>query len=188
VAKWHHRVDAVSVCMSGSICLPAWLPPSVHLPAPAPARRFACLPVAQGLASAASMGSMDLEALSCGIGSARSPLGPGLAAGSEADPLATVSLASQASFSSAHVESGALPGGPSDGPREPRRRKWASLRHVNGVAVYQEDEDPDGEGGALMVSAIVRSTPKAAFKVLLCRPSVCLSVCLSMCSSRPPSL
>jgi hypothetical protein len=45
--------------------------------------------------------------------------------------------------------------------------KWASLRHVNGVSVYQEDEGPNGQGGAFMVSAIVRTSPQAVFKVRL---------------------
>jgi hypothetical protein len=43
--------------------------------------------------------------------------------------------------------------------------KWASLRHVNGVSVYQEEEGPNGQGGAFMVSAIVRTSPQAVFKV-----------------------
>ena len=45
------------------------------------------------------------------------------------------------------------------------KRRWANLRHVNGVAVYQEDAEQSGEGGAFMVSAVVRSTPKACFQV-----------------------
>ncbi|KAK9836134.1 hypothetical protein WJX81_004188 [Elliptochloris bilobata] len=47
------------------------------------------------------------------------------------------------------------------------KRKWASFRHVNGVAVYQEAEGLEGQGGAIMVSAAVRSTPSAAFHALL---------------------
>ena len=39
------------------------------------------------------------------------------------------------------------------------------LRHVNGVAVYQEHAEQSGAGGAFMVSAVVRATPKACFKV-----------------------
>lgn len=31
--------------------------------------------------------------------------------------------------------------------------------------VYQEAEGPEGQGGAIMVSAVVRSTPSAAFHV-----------------------
>lgn len=44
-------------------------------------------------------------------------------------------------------------------------RAWQSVRHVNGVAVYAEEEGLDGEGGALMVSAIVRSSPQECFEV-----------------------
>lgn len=45
------------------------------------------------------------------------------------------------------------------------KRRWASLRHVNGVAVYQEHAEQSGEGGAFMVSAVVRATPKSCFQV-----------------------
>ena len=45
------------------------------------------------------------------------------------------------------------------------KRRWANLRHVNGVAVYQEHAEQSDSGGAFMVSAVVRSTPKACFKV-----------------------
>lgn len=44
-------------------------------------------------------------------------------------------------------------------------RQWQSVRHVNGVAVYAEEEDGDGDGGALMVSAVVRSSPQECFDV-----------------------
>lgn len=44
-------------------------------------------------------------------------------------------------------------------------RQWQSVRHVNGVAVYAEEEGPDGDGGALMVSAVVRSSPQECFDV-----------------------
>ena len=46
-----------------------------------------------------------------------------------------------------------------------KKGRWANLRHVNGVAVYQEHAEQSGEGGAFMVSAVVRATPKACFKV-----------------------
>ena len=45
------------------------------------------------------------------------------------------------------------------------KSRWANLRHVNGVAVYQEHAEQSGDGGAFMVSAVVRATPKACFKV-----------------------
>ena len=45
------------------------------------------------------------------------------------------------------------------------KRRWANLRHVNGVAVYQEHAEQSGEGGAFMVSAVVRATPKSCFQV-----------------------
>ncbi|KAI7837930.1 hypothetical protein COHA_008236 [Chlorella ohadii] len=48
-------------------------------------------------------------------------------------------------------------------------RTWQSVRHVNGVAVYAEEEGADGEGGALMVSAVVRSSPQECFEVLMTR-------------------
>lgn len=48
------------------------------------------------------------------------------------------------------------------------KRRWANLRHVNGVAVYQEHAEQSGAGGAFMVSAVVRATPKACFKVGPC--------------------
>ncbi|PRW45250.1 ENHANCED DISEASE RESISTANCE 2 isoform X2 isoform B [Chlorella sorokiniana] len=48
-------------------------------------------------------------------------------------------------------------------------RTWQSVRHVNGVAVYAEEEGGDGEGGALMVSAVVRSSPQECFEVLMTR-------------------
>eukprot|EP00891_Asterochloris_glomerata_P006240 jgi/Astpho2/6240/fgenesh1_pg.00088_%23_51_t len=57
--------------------------------------------------------------------------------------------------------------GPQVGPIHQPKRKWASLRHVNGVAVYQEEAGPHGEGGAFMISAVVRSTPRACAKALL---------------------
>eukprot|EP00884_Botryococcus_braunii_P002944 jgi/Botrbrau1/12650/Bobra.67_1s0016.1 len=46
-------------------------------------------------------------------------------------------------------------------------KSWASLRRVNGVSVYQEEEGPGGQGGAYMVSTIVRSAPASVFKTLL---------------------
>ena len=49
------------------------------------------------------------------------------------------------------------------------KRRWANLRHVNGVAVYQEHAEQSGAGGAFMVSAVVRATPKACFKVSAAR-------------------
>lgn len=33
--------------------------------------------------------------------------------------------------------------------------KWVSVRRVNGVAIYHEDEGPDN-GGSYMVSCIIR--------------------------------
>ncbi|DBA89089.1 hypothetical protein WJX77_009682 [Trebouxia sp. C0004] len=49
------------------------------------------------------------------------------------------------------------------------KRRWANLRHVNGVAVYQEHAEQSGEGGAFMVSAVVRATPKSCFQALMDR-------------------
>ena len=58
--------------------------------------------------------------------------------------------------------------GPEEGPP-----KWASLRHINGVTVYQEAGSGDQQG-AYMVSAAVCATPREVFSVptpsLSCRP------------------
>ena len=43
--------------------------------------------------------------------------------------------------------------------------KLASIRHVNGVAVYEEPSSSEQEPGAFMVSAVVRTTPREVFKV-----------------------
>lgn len=40
-----------------------------------------------------------------------------------------------------------------------------SVLHVNGIAVYVEEQDADGEGGAIMVSAIVRAPTADVFRV-----------------------
>jgi hypothetical protein len=67
---------------------------------------------------------------------------------------------------------------------EYRPRSWRSVHHENGVTVYAEEEGADGEGGAIMVSAVVRASPEETFKVglqpspvsstMLCRGSGCL--------------
>lgn len=44
-------------------------------------------------------------------------------------------------------------------------RSWHSVLHVNGVTVYGEEETEDGEGGAFMVSAVVRAPPDDTFTV-----------------------
>jgi len=41
------------------------------------------------------------------------------------------------------------------------KRSWQSLYHVNGVAVYAEDEGEHGGGGAVMASVVVRASPCA---------------------------
>jgi hypothetical protein len=53
----------------------------------------------------------------------------------------------------------AAPGG---GAR--RSRAWASVLHINGISVYVEEQDEEGEGGAVMVSAVVRAPPADVFK------------------------
>ncbi|KAI3426288.1 hypothetical protein D9Q98_008661 [Chlorella vulgaris] len=72
---------------------------------------------------------------------------------------------------SAAAPDGAAPAAaaPSKPQEEAERvlRQWQSVRHVNGVAVYAEEEDGDGDGGALMVSAVVRSSPQECFDVLM---------------------
>lgn len=47
-----------------------------------------------------------------------------------------------------------------------KHRSWASVLHINGVSVYLEEQDDDGDGGAVMVSAVVRAPPMDVFKVL----------------------
>ncbi len=47
------------------------------------------------------------------------------------------------------------------------KRSWQSIYHVNGVAVYAEDEGEQGEGGAVMASVVVRAPPRACFQVLM---------------------
>lgn len=49
-------------------------------------------------------------------------------------------------------------------------RSWRSLFHTNGVTVYEEEEGDDGEGGAFMVSCVVRATPKDTFKGIMQLP------------------
>lgn len=52
-------------------------------------------------------------------------------------------------------------------PTERRRsRAWASVLHMNGISVYAEEQDEDGEGGAIMVSSVVRAPPRDVFKVM----------------------
>jgi len=48
----------------------------------------------------------------------------------------------------------------------PCRVRWCSFWHVNGVAVFREETDANGGGGAMMVSSIVRASPKSVYKVL----------------------
>jgi hypothetical protein len=53
---------------------------------------------------------------------------------------------------------------PSEGHRH---RGWSSVLHINGISVYAEEQDEDGEGGAIMVSAVVRAPPMDVFKSLV---------------------
>ena len=52
-------------------------------------------------------------------------------------------------------------------PSVPSRkiRAWASVLHINGISVYMEEQDENGEGGAVMVSAVVRAPPVDVFRV-----------------------
>jgi Protein ENHANCED DISEASE RESISTANCE 2, C-terminal/START domain len=56
-----------------------------------------------------------------------------------------------------------------DGPTPPPRkiRAWASVMHINGISVYVEEQDEAGEGGAVMVSAVVRAPPVDVFRSLV---------------------
>lgn len=50
-------------------------------------------------------------------------------------------------------------------PKRVQRRKWSTLKHVNGVAVYMEEAGDDGTGGAIMASLVVRAAPRDVFTV-----------------------
>lgn len=50
-------------------------------------------------------------------------------------------------------------------PKRLQRRKWSTLKHVNGVAVYMEESGEDGTGGAIMASLVVRAPPRDVFTV-----------------------
>ena len=54
-------------------------------------------------------------------------------------------------------------------PTTPSRkiRAWASVLHINGISVYTEEQDENGEGGAVMVSAVVRAPPVDCFRSLV---------------------
>lgn len=47
-----------------------------------------------------------------------------------------------------------------------RTRAWASVLHINGISVYVEEQDKTGDGGAIMVSAVVHAPPSDVFKVI----------------------
>ena len=46
-------------------------------------------------------------------------------------------------------------------------RSWQSVHHINGVAVYAEEEGDDGEGSAVMASVVVRAPPRSCFHALM---------------------
>ncbi|KAL4514332.1 hypothetical protein Ndes2526B_g03998 [Nannochloris sp. 'desiccata'] len=53
-------------------------------------------------------------------------------------------------------------------PPPPRKiRAWASVMHINGISVYVEEQDEAKEGGAVMVSAVVRAPPVDVFRSLV---------------------
>lgn len=52
-----------------------------------------------------------------------------------------------------------------------------SILHVNGCQVFLEDTDEEGEGGAIMVSAVVRAPPTDIFKQVPVG-RVCVCVCV----------
>ncbi|KFM23600.1 hypothetical protein F751_2859 [Auxenochlorella protothecoides] len=54
-----------------------------------------------------------------------------------------------------------------DSTARPRPRSWASVMHINGVALFVEDSDADGSGGAIMVSAVVKAPPHDVFRHLV---------------------
>ena len=119
---------------------------ATHLPIP-PLAFFLSLPPAGRLGLlAASPSDLSGEAAT-GAAATGSAQGSGAAAAAAA----------------ASSSSGARPGLQEDAERV--LRQWQSVRHVNGVAVYAEEEGPDGDGGALMVSAVVRSSPQECFEV-----------------------
>ncbi|KAK9844890.1 hypothetical protein WJX74_008234 [Apatococcus lobatus] len=45
--------------------------------------------------------------------------------------------------------------------------QWASCRHINGVSIFEEKVGPEGQGGAFMVSSVIRAAPRDALKVLI---------------------
>lgn len=53
----------------------------------------------------------------------------------------------------------------SAGTSRPPHRAWASVLHINGISLYVEEVDEEGQGGAVMVSAVVRAPPADVFKV-----------------------
>ncbi|KAK2077069.1 hypothetical protein QBZ16_004702 [Prototheca wickerhamii] len=53
-----------------------------------------------------------------------------------------------------------------DAPRA-RARSWASVLHINGIAVFVEEADAADSGGAIMVSAVVRGAPQDVFRGLV---------------------
>ncbi len=81
--------------------------------------------------------------------------------GSRAGSFAADGGVSAAAAAGAGAAAAAPP--PDDGPRG---RSWASVLHINGVAVYVEERDARGEGGALMVSAVVRAPPEEVHAAL----------------------
>ena len=52
-------------------------------------------------------------------------------------------------------------------PPSRKIRAWASVLHINGISVYVEEQDEEGEGGAVMVSAVVRAPPVDVFRSLV---------------------
>jgi hypothetical protein len=69
------------------------------------------------------------------------------------------------SSSSIHIDGNGANGAPPPPPR--KIRAWASVMHINGISVYVEEQDEAGEGGAVMVSAVVRAPPVDVFKSLV---------------------
>lgn len=83
-------------------------------------------------------------------------------------PLAAAPIAVASSDSLAAAgNGGAQAAGTAPSAARRKTRAWASVLHINGISVYVEEQDEEGEGGAVMVSAVVRAPPVDVFKSLV---------------------
>ena len=141
------------------------------------------LPAARPHAQATWQGDSEsrspvrLPSHTCAVNFGRTSSSTSVDAGAAADAAAGVGGGGRAGPRQAPIEPGLHA---ADGS-ERTLRTWQSVRHVNGVAVYAEEEGVDGEGGALMVSAVVRSSPQECFEVGGSCGACCASDCSRVC-------